>query len=210
MYPDQIGNLDGIPALVRDAANRDNLQLLIGKLEGAGRREVGDAVGGAAGDRPAVGGGAQPPMFLLGIGDEGNGRAIVSYGNPDTARNVSAYVPGLGTSLDEDFAKNDLKRARDTAIGAAAMNPDSSTASIVWLGYDAPSDRHHDAGNFDVMGKGAARLARRRTAVHGGNIGYERARRPAHDGSRPFVRFAHGGLPRRSAVVFREQTTSSW
>ena len=34
VYPDRIGNLDGIPALVRDAANRDNLQLLIGKLEG--------------------------------------------------------------------------------------------------------------------------------------------------------------------------------
>ncbi|WP_333735027.1 alpha/beta hydrolase [Streptomyces sp. IBSBF 3010] len=136
VYPDQIGNLDGIPSLIRDTANRDNLQLLIGKLEGrddevsrvrlAGLREI---------DRQLAEGG-QPPMYLLGIGDEGNGRAIVSYGNPDTARNVAAYVPGLNTSLDEDFARGDLKRARDTA--KAAMKYDHSSASMVWLGYDAP------------------------------------------------------------------------
>ncbi|MFB8212661.1 alpha/beta hydrolase [Streptomyces sp. NPDC056010] len=136
VYPDQIGNLDGIPSLIRDTANRDNLQLLIGKLEGrddevsrvrlAGLREI---------DRQLAAGG-QPPMYLLGIGDEGNGRAIVSYGDPDTARNVAAYVPGLNTSLDEDFARGDLKRARDTA--KSAMKYDHSSASMVWLGYDAP------------------------------------------------------------------------
>ncbi|MFD8802494.1 alpha/beta hydrolase [Streptomyces atroolivaceus] len=139
VYPDQIGNLDGIPALVRDAANRDNLQLLIGKLEGrddeksvtqlAGLREIDRQLGAAA--KPG-----EPPMFLLGVSDEGNGRAIVSYGNPDTAKNVAAYVPGLGTSLDKEFAEGDLKRARDTAIGARYYDP--SSAAIAWLGYDAP------------------------------------------------------------------------
>ncbi|MGW9135948.1 alpha/beta hydrolase [Streptomyces sp. NPDC055681] len=151
VYPDRIGNLDGIPAVVRDAANRDNLQLLIGKLEGrddemaetqlAGLREIDRQL---RDDR-------KPPMFLLGIGDEGNGRAIVSYGNPDTARNVSAYVPGLGTSLDDEFAKNDLKRARDTAIGT--QRHDSSSAAIVWLGYDAPQTPIDDPlGSFAVAG----------------------------------------------------------
>ncbi|MFC8659574.1 alpha/beta hydrolase [Streptomyces parvus] len=139
VYPDQIGNLDGIPALVRDAANRDNLQLLMGKLEG---RDDADSATKLAALReidrqlrlvPEVG---DPPMYLLGIGDQGNGRAIVSYGNPDTSRNVAAYVPGLNTSLDEEFAKGDLKRARDTAV--AAREIDDSTAAIVWLGYDAP------------------------------------------------------------------------
>ncbi|WP_406463630.1 alpha/beta hydrolase family protein [Streptomyces sp. NBC_00111] len=139
VYPDQIGNLDGIPALVRDAANRDNLSLLIGKLEGrdddksvtqlAGLREIERQLGAAT--KPG-----EPPMFLLGISDEGNGRAIVSYGNPDTSKNVAAYVPGLNTSLDEDFAKNDLKRALDTAKGVRYHDP--SGAAIAWLGYDAP------------------------------------------------------------------------
>ncbi|MFF3973718.1 alpha/beta hydrolase [Streptomyces rubiginosohelvolus] len=139
VYPDRIGNLDGIPALVRDAANRDNLQLLMGKLEG---RDDDDSATKLAALReidrqlragPKVG---EPPMYLLGIGDQGNGRAIVSYGNPDTARNVAAYVPGLNTSLDKEFATGDLKRARDTAL--AAREIDDSTAAIVWLGYDAP------------------------------------------------------------------------
>ncbi|MFF1915678.1 alpha/beta hydrolase [Streptomyces sp. NPDC058239] len=152
VYPDQIGNLDGIPAVVRDAANRDNLQLLMGKLEGrddaksetqlAGLREIDRQL--REGHKPGG-----PPMYLLGIGDEGNGRAIVSFGNPDTARNVSAYVPGLNTSLDEGFAKDDLKRARDTAIGTRIH--DSSSAAIVWLGYDAPQSPD-GMGSLDVMG----------------------------------------------------------
>ncbi|MEV7872126.1 alpha/beta hydrolase [Streptomyces sp. NPDC088124] len=139
VYPDVIGNLDGIPAETRDAANRDNLQLMIGELEGqAGEKAQSQLAGLKSIDRqlredPAPG---VPPMYLLGIGDEGNGRAIVSFGNPDTSRNVAAYVPGLGTALDEDFAKNDVQRARDTAVGAATY--DESSAAIVWLGYDAP------------------------------------------------------------------------
>lgn len=138
-YPDIIGNLDGIPALVRDAANRDSLQLLIGKLEGVGGHDAAEKLEALrlideqlqaplkAGD---------PPMYLLGIGDEGNGRAIVAYGNPDTSRNVATYVPGLNTSLDGKFVSNDLKRVRDTAIGV--RNIDESSSAIAWLGYDAP------------------------------------------------------------------------
>ncbi|MEU5714981.1 alpha/beta hydrolase [Streptomyces sp. NPDC020403] len=156
VYPDQIGNLDGIPALVRDAANRDNLQLLIGKLEGrddarsvtqlAGLREIDRQL--SAGTGPG-----RPPILLLGIADEGNGRAIISYGNPDTAKNVSSYVPGLNTSLDEDFAKNDLKRAFDTAKGTRFFDP--SGAAVVWLGYDAPQLIDGRA-SFAVAGEGRA------------------------------------------------------
>ncbi|MFD9542719.1 alpha/beta hydrolase [Streptomyces sp. NPDC060022] len=153
VYPDRIGNLDGIPAVVRDAANRDNLQLLIGKLEGRDDdRSVTQLAGLREIDRQLQAG-TQPPMFLLGIGDEGNGRAIVSYGNPDTARNVAAYVPGLNTSLDLDFAEGDLKRARDTAIASQDLN--HSSASIVWLGYDAPQTPD-GFGSLDVMGEARA------------------------------------------------------
>lgn len=139
VYPDRIGNLDGLPALVRDAANRDNLQLLMGKLEGRGDEDSATKLAALREiDRqlrtvPKVG---EPPMYLLGIGDQGNGRAIVSYGNPDTARNVAAYVPGLNTSLDEEFATNDLKRARDLSI--ISNRHGESAAVIAWLGYDAP------------------------------------------------------------------------
>ncbi|MFI1171536.1 alpha/beta hydrolase [Streptomyces melanogenes] len=164
--PDILGNLDGIPAAVRDEANRDNLQLLIGKLSGTDDKEARAKLDGLrsidtqlrAAPEPGV-----PPMYLLGIGEEGNGRAIVAFGNPDASKNVSAYVPGLGTSLDEDFARNDIARARATAKGAGFYDP--SSASIVWLGYDAPQfeaekflDVNKLAENFAVMGDHDAKV----------------------------------------------------
>jgi hypothetical protein len=152
IYPDVIGNLDGIPAVVRDEANRENIQLLIGKLSERHDEKSRMMLDGLESidnqlrnPDPKF-----PPMYLLGIGDEGGGRAIVSYGNPDASKNVSAYVPGLGTSLDADFARNDLKRARDTAKEAQFYDP--STASIVWLGYDAPQMPASEVvDNADVM-----------------------------------------------------------
>ncbi|MET9656867.1 alpha/beta hydrolase [Streptomyces sp. NPDC006510] len=149
VYPDQIGNLDGIPALVRDAANRDNIQLLMGKLEGRDDTKSETQLAALREIDRQLRAGSQPPMYLLGIGDEGNGRAIVSFGNPDTAKNVAAYVPGLNTSLDEEFAKGDIKRAWDTAKGAHKY--DHSSAAITWLGYDAPQSPDGTA-SLSVMG----------------------------------------------------------
>ncbi|MDQ0986115.1 alpha/beta hydrolase [Streptomyces sp. V2I9] len=145
--PDLIGGLDGIPAASRDEANRNYLPVLIDELARQGGDDAKtklDALHMLQGklDKPS-----HPPMFLLGIGDEGNGRAIVSYGNPDASRHVAAYVPGLGTKLDSDFVTDTMKRAYDTALGAGEVDP--STASIVWLGYDAPQ-------HVDVMTKGDA------------------------------------------------------
>lgn len=146
-FPDVIGNLDGVPSADRNEVNRANLPLLIAQLEGKHDGASQDKLAGLQGIQNKLDAGSQPPMYLLGVGLEGNGRAIVSYGNPDTARNVSAYVPGLGTKLDGDFADGDVKRAFDTAKGAGKLDP--STASIVWLGYDAPQ-------SADVMSAGDA------------------------------------------------------
>ncbi|MFB7954458.1 alpha/beta hydrolase [Streptomyces sp. NPDC056045] len=137
-FPGLIGNLDGIPAPVRDEANRENLQMLIGKLEGRHDEASRDMLGGLKGIQERLEKGSEFPIYLLGIGDEGNGRAIIAYGNPDTADNVSAYVPGLDTKLDADFAGGTVNRALHTARGAYHADQFSSTSSIVWLGYDAP------------------------------------------------------------------------
>ncbi|MFF9309367.1 alpha/beta hydrolase [Streptomyces sp. NPDC014748] len=143
-FPEILGNLDGIPSVVRDEVNRENLDILIGKLSGESgdraktqldalksiQQQLQDNVAKQLVDPK------EPPMYLLGIGDEGRGRAIVAFGNPDKSKNVSAYVPGLGTALDKDFAEGDVKRAYDTAVDARDIDPNS--ASVVWLGYDAP------------------------------------------------------------------------
>ncbi|MFJ7411515.1 alpha/beta hydrolase [Streptomyces sp. NPDC098077] len=145
--PDLIGGLDGIPALVRDEANRNYLPVLIDELARQGGDDAKTKLDALRMIQDKLGESSHPPMFLLGVGDEGNGRAIVSYGNPDASRHVAAYVPGLGTKLDGDFVEDTMKRAHDTAIGAQDVDP--SSASIVWLGYDAPQ-------NVDVMTKGDA------------------------------------------------------
>ncbi|MFE4606803.1 alpha/beta hydrolase [Streptomyces niveus] len=145
--PDLVGNLDGIPALARDEANRNYLPVLIDSLERQGGKEAETMLDGLRGIEEKLGKSTRVPMYLLGIGDEGNGRAIVAYGNPDTSKNVSAYVPGLGTKLDGDFAGGTVQRALDTAKGAQVHDP--SSASIVWLGYDAPQ-------SLDVMSTGDA------------------------------------------------------
>ncbi|MGW4161602.1 alpha/beta hydrolase [Streptomyces sp. NPDC004788] len=137
-YPDTIGNLDGIPAVARDEANRAYLPQLMGKLLDQGDEESMTKLDGLRGIQDKLNTTTEPPMFLLGVGDQGNGRAIVAYGNPDTSKNVSAYVPGLGTKLNAEFADGTVKRAYDTARGAQLNDP--SSASIVWLGYDAPQD----------------------------------------------------------------------
>ncbi|MEW1718716.1 alpha/beta hydrolase [Streptomyces sp. NPDC093109] len=134
--PDLVGYLDGIPAVARDEANRNYLPLLIDELERNGGDGAGAKLAALRGIEQKLGEPTRPPMYLLGIGAEGNGRAIVSYGNPDTARNVSAYVPGLSNRLDEEFVDGTMERALDTAKGARKY--DASSAAIIWLGYDAP------------------------------------------------------------------------
>ncbi|MFJ5103447.1 alpha/beta hydrolase [Streptomyces sp. NPDC088554] len=159
-FPEVIGNLDGIPSMVRDEVNRENIQLLIAQLSVQdgdraksqldGLKEIQWQLGENATKR--LSDPKEPPMYLLGVSDEGRGRAIVAFGNPDASKNVSAYAPGLGTALDEEFARNDVKRARDTAIGARDKDPSSS--SVVWLGYDAPQlgpDAETLLANMDVM-----------------------------------------------------------
>ncbi|MFC9857021.1 MULTISPECIES: alpha/beta hydrolase [unclassified Streptomyces] len=145
--PDLVGNLDGIPAVARDEANRNYLPVLIGDVEQRGGEAARTKLDALRELRDKLNEPTKVPMYLLGIGDEGNGRAIVAYGNPDTSRNVSTYVPGLGTKLDKDFVDDTLKRGMDTAKGARKF--DASSAAIVWLGYDAPQ-------HVDVMGKGDA------------------------------------------------------
>ncbi|GAA1349131.1 alpha/beta hydrolase [Streptomyces beijiangensis] len=152
LHPEEIGNRNGIPSDVRDEANRTNIRAAMGQLEEDDSDGAQAKLKGLQSIQAQLDARSDPPMYLLGVGTEGNGRAIVSYGNPDTSRNVSAYVPGLGTSLNAGFAGGDLKRARNTALGAQSHDP--SSASIVWLGYDAPQT---GSGIGDVAAEGDAR-----------------------------------------------------
>ncbi|MBV2156751.1 alpha/beta hydrolase [Kitasatospora sp. SUK 42] len=81
-----------------------------------------------------------PPAFLLGFDTDGRGHAIIAVNNPDTADNVSTYVPGTGARLGgihRDINRSDLMVASADAANRRAGDP-ATTSSITWVGYDAP------------------------------------------------------------------------
>lgn len=134
--PGDLGALDGLPADVRhqislaalraDAASgndRRNAQALLDRVE-------------QSWDGPGNG-----RIYLLGYDAPGPGgspdaKVVASIGNADSADNVAVYVPGatadlggMGGFIDEMAALR----------AEAEMIPGSGeTATIVWLGYDAP------------------------------------------------------------------------
>ncbi|WP_037911694.1 alpha/beta hydrolase [Streptomyces sp. NRRL WC-3744] len=84
-----------------------------------------------------------PEAYLLGFSTEGDGRAIIANGNPDTADHQAVCVPGTTSDL------NSISGNIDRMVnlwGAARSDADGKTvATITWLGYDAPDDVVKDA-----------------------------------------------------------------
>jgi len=155
--PQGVGSLNGLPASIRDRANRLFLAMEKASLRAESARltrqiaESGeptmflplDAVLSALKridmiERTLALGGADghPPVFLLSFNHAGLGRLVVSWGDPDTADTTVTYVPGLGTRL--DTFDGGVERARRLWQQCQTTAGDRQVASIAWLGYDAP------------------------------------------------------------------------
>lgn len=156
--PELIGGLDGIPADARHRANLILLELRAAQLEeqkelleaatpatALQQREVRDeiaeinkkleALNSLKNRMYASWSNGEEPLYLLGFDGGGDGKVIVSVGNPDTAQHVSVYVPGTTSKLWD--INEDLYRTQAHYEVAAAKN-NGSVASILWLDYDAP------------------------------------------------------------------------
>lgn len=79
-----------------------------------------------------------PEAYLLGFSAEGNGRAIVANGNPDTADHQAVYVPGTTSNL--GGIGGDINRMVNVWRVADGAPGDDSVSTITWLGYDAPQN----------------------------------------------------------------------
>lgn len=154
-HPEVVGSADGIPALVRDRANRLLLETDVDALEL--REERGEllpaedraALANGRAARAALAQGAQevdpitrePLVPLLHLYDArafgGDGRVAIAFGDPDTADHVSVMVPGL--TSDGTKAEGNAEAAFHIYESARYSDPHSSVASIMWIGYDAPS-----------------------------------------------------------------------
>ncbi|AIA04799.1 alpha/beta hydrolase [Streptomyces noursei] len=144
-YPEKIGWLDGIPCADRDEANRKVVDLQLAEYDMKkqngelgihdqrnydGLQKLQNALDKADGT-----GDDSKRLYVLGIDTKHDGRAVVSQGNPETARNVAIQVPGT----DNDLSNVDEQIDRvDRLQQAAGDKGAKDTAVISWLGYDAP------------------------------------------------------------------------
>lgn len=77
-------------------------------------------------------------MYLLGFDTNDAGHAIVACGDPDTAKNVCVYVPGLNTSSNNTHFQYDIQHTQNMTLAADQDTGSNDTATILWLGYNAP------------------------------------------------------------------------
>jgi hypothetical protein len=159
LHPERIAQVDGIPALARDEANRAVLTSRLDANEAELNQVVPqlyenpfDPVLRSRGDQLAKENKRlkalqaeinRPDRFLLGFDTAGDGRVVISLGDPDTASNVVTQVPGVSNDFD-----NSLDHSDSTSLisRAEAMRPNANTASIMWLGYDTPGNALDAAG----------------------------------------------------------------
>jgi hypothetical protein len=196
--PGSVGNLDGIPAEARDAANRISLDRDLAEwtlLEERGvltdderrwldnARSAQDAVDGiATGVDPIT---AEPVTSQLYVYDpaafDGDGAVAVSAGDLDTADNVAVVVPGFGT--DGGSAPYQADRALTIHESTRFLAPGETNATMFWIGYDAPDNLPWDDGGWDaagVVGEGMAEGGGERLADAVDGLRASRDGDPAH------------------------------
>ncbi|OUE21188.1 hypothetical protein BFL34_00536 [Clavibacter michiganensis] len=159
--PELVGNLEGIPVVERDAANRRFLDQRERELHASSTTTPGRGAQQSLGRdlamiaevrralEPAAGG---PARSLLTLDTTWPGRAGVVMGDLDTAAYVSIVVPGMFYSVSDrlvdwtDVAAR-LQQQQTTLLGAGAGA--GGVATIAWIGYRTP----------DLLGIGSLDLA---------------------------------------------------
>jgi hypothetical protein len=170
-YPDSVGAVDGLPANVRDDANRQKLRDDIVMMRNGqwpddvphGGADPLDTANRLLARLEESEYAADPDkrLYLLGVDNTGDGKAIIALGNPDTAAHTGVLVPGTNTELaDFNGQIGRLDRLQTTADSYG----NGSTSMIWWLGYDAPEADGGSPGSLlstvgsDRAEEGAGRL----------------------------------------------------
>ncbi|MBQ0825712.1 alpha/beta hydrolase [Streptomyces tagetis] len=183
-HPEVVGRLDGLPAEVRDEANRVVLEEKLSeyrlRLDALPRPPADEWTWITAGMYPTrvhtdewmvwdrkygdeyrrltasvkgmnaiqnrfddTGKEGLPEAYLLDFSPDGNGRAVIATGNPDTAQHQAVYVPGTTSKLEK--IGGDINRMTELWRQTNQTSPDASVSTITWLGYDAPQSVVKDA-----------------------------------------------------------------
>ncbi|MEV0896349.1 alpha/beta hydrolase [Actinoplanes sp. NPDC049802] len=152
--PAAFAGADGIPVADRDIANR----LLLDGRHGEGLDRL----------RARLADDSGPRAYLVDLGLDGDGRAVVALGDPDRASHILTHVPGMTSDLSS--LSGELTRAERVAVRAGEIDPARTTSAVLWLGYDAP-DFLHEAHSARQAVDGSAGLRR-----------FQESLRVTHDG----------------------------
>jgi Alpha/beta hydrolase len=163
-HPPELGNLNGISAVVRDTVNRAVLNDDIDRAEKSAELSPTDAkrYRNAVRTRDGLkydtesGGPNQRPVMLWAydpVAFNGRGKAAIAIGNPDYARNTALLVPGNGSSVAQGWLTGhaDAINLYDQSLAA---DPDGHYTSVIaWMGFETP----HGASDLRVSEPGLAR-----------------------------------------------------
>jgi hypothetical protein len=156
-YPEEIGNLDGVPAQVRSVANISRLDEAIAEqlaitqnipLQANGIPDAENLLRGqnalaklndlyairdTLADHPEAG-----LMLLDTESNAGRVLAATFVGDVDNAKNVSVTTPGMNTRVSSsiDGMTGEAINLRNQAL---ALAHGESVASIAWIGYETPA-----------------------------------------------------------------------
>jgi hypothetical protein len=175
--PAAFADTGGIPIADRDVANRlllDDARLELDRMRAAGAdrgrvRDLRDGLDGLTARLEDEGG---LRAYLIGLGLDGEGRAVVALGDPDRAAGVLTHVPGMTSDLKS--LGGELTRAERVAVRAGELGPAESASAVLWLDYDAP-DFVHEAASDRQARAGAPELTRFQEALRATHEGV-----PAH------------------------------
>ena len=198
-YPDIIGAANGPPAAARDRANRILLERDIEALDLAEAtdeitpelyakrkniRAAQEALENAEGTsgvnssltRDPITDELIPAFLLLYRPDDfgGDGAIALAIGDPDTADNVSVSVPGINTT--GASIPNYTKEVQHLYESARLSDPNASSATITWIGYDHPSGW----GLGNTLSESAAKDGGERLSSYVDGLQASRTTKPQH------------------------------
>lgn len=151
--PQLVGNLEGVPYITRDLANRRFLADTIAGLQqvvasaDSGRTAVENAqrslvmlqsIADALGTDQST-----PARTLLSLDVEGQGRAAIVLGDLRTADYVSYLVPGMFFSIENQMGDwtDAAVRLYDEQLSWLELfgDSESTVATVAWIGYPTPN-----------------------------------------------------------------------
>lgn len=151
-YPAIVGNLDGAPAALRYAANRQ-------------------AIANSGSQYPSLN---VAGRTFLAFDPRGDGRAVEVVGDLTTADHIAVLAPGADTTLGSFDRGHGGRAYRAPAVqarvlhaAARTIDPAARVAVIAWLGYDTPEGIGRAAIGEDRAAAGAAALSRFLASLHG-------------------------------------------